>query len=595
MNVIFKIVIFLLLFYSFNRTTAQELDSLKVSNKKYKQLLLSEKQSLKFLFYKHKNDVLLNNLGPFGSRSYYTNTKGIYPLKSEVELVDSLKHKFYQLKASKPFTNLSYVNASRNEQVFSLTHLQHLGNSLFLDFNYAKEASLGYYINQKIDNSRFQAKLKFKDRQNNYKAEFTSLISKSIHEVNSGIVDSLDFEENLLENRQTIRVNLEQSEVLTRKYRFGLKQKINLFKFSGDDTTDVKLFIGHKINYGFKERIFFDNDPLALIYDTSYISNTLNMDSLHQNNFSNKVYLGLALNNIKFNVFALRETKEYFQNLNIDTLYNNTYTGVNVDYQTEKMLIRLRGNYGVDGFDKGNLELALLWNTSLLKGYEIGLDAIFEKRNPILFFKNFSSNHYKWENYGFTPQSSAAINFKIKNQKYDLVLEANHKMITSLIYMDSLISPRQFDGQLSYLSYSIKKNYRLWNFYFRTALFYQKTSETSIAPLPELMARQVVYYQASLFKKKLKVQLGVNVSYKSGYKGYAYSAATGMFYTQERVTLGNYPYLDVFINTQIKRAQLFLKYEHINAGLSGYSYYATPNHPAMDGSFKFGISWNLFD
>jgi len=71
--------------------------------------------------------------------------------------------------------------------------------------------------------------------------------------------------------------------------------------------------------------------------------------------------------------------------------------------------------------------------------------------------------------------------------------------------------------------------------------------------------------------------------------------ATSDFYVQGNQIIGDYPHVDLFFNTQLKRAQLFLKYEHFNARWSGYHYYTTPNYPALGRSFKFGISWNMFD
>jgi hypothetical protein len=114
-------------------------------------------------------------------------------------------------------------------------------------------------------------------------------------------------------------------------------------------------------------------------------------------------------------------------------------------------------------------------------------------------------------------------------------------------------------------------------------------------PLPEIIVRQVLYYQKYIFKGALKFQFGVGFSYATDYYGYAYMPATNEFYVQENTELGNYPKIDVFINTHLKRAQIFLKYEHVNAGRSLQKSYIAPGYPPMSKSLKFGVSWNLFD
>lgn len=45
----------------------------------------------------------------------------------------------------------------------------------------------------------------------------------------------------------------------------------------------------------------------------------------------------------------------------------------------------------------------------------------------------------------------------------------------------------------------------------------------------------------------------------------------------------------------LKEPQVFLKYEHFNAGWNNYDFYATANYPALGSSLKFGIVWNLVD
>jgi hypothetical protein len=67
------------------------------------------------------------------------------------------------------------------------------------------------------------------------------------------------------------------------------------------------------------------------------------------------------------------------------------------------------------------------------------------------------------------------------------------------------------------------------------------------------------------------------------------------FYVQNHTKVGDYPRLDVFINSQLKRAQIFLKYEHINSGSNLSKAYTVPGYPLMNRSLKFGVSWNLFD
>lgn len=55
------------------------------------------------------------------------------------------------------------------------------------------------------------------------------------------------------------------------------------------------------------------------------------------------------------------------------------------------------------------------------------------------------------------------------------------------------------------------------------------------------------------------------------------------FYNQRERKTGNYPKLDVFLNLRIKRADIFVKYEHIN--------YLLKNHGDFFSAADYPINW----
>jgi hypothetical protein len=85
------------------------------------------------------------------------------------------------------------------------------------------------------------------------------------------------------------------------------------------------------------------------------------------------------------------------------------------------------------------------------------------------------------------------------------------------------------------------------------------------------------------------------VFYTSAYYANAYMPATGQFYIQTEKKYGDYPFIDFFINAQIKTVRIFIKVDHLNSGLMGNYYMLTPHYPMSDRAFKFGISWRFFD
>lgn len=168
-------------------------------------------------------------------------------------------------------------------------------------------------------------------------------------------------------------------------------------------------------------------------------------------------------------------------------------------------------------------------------------------------------------------------------------------MLDKFFYYDSLVVLKQHDFASHQISTGIEKDYSSWKLHFKTALIYQITSNDTILPLPAFVGRQVMYYENRLFKKALKLRTGFNVSFTTDYYGYEFMPGISQFYVQSKKKIGNYPYIDFFISLHLKRAQIFFKWEHLNAGMMSYDYLLTPTTPALDRSFKFGVSWNMFD
>jgi hypothetical protein len=69
-----KIICSLVILNLYSLSIAQDVDSLSLINDKYDSILHTDENAMDVLFYKHKNDIPINNLGPFGSPSYYPTT-----------------------------------------------------------------------------------------------------------------------------------------------------------------------------------------------------------------------------------------------------------------------------------------------------------------------------------------------------------------------------------------------------------------------------------------------------------------------------------------------------------------------------------------
>tara|TARA_B100000809_G_C15053926_1_gene499974 strand:- start:369 stop:1304 length:936 start_codon:yes stop_codon:yes gene_type:complete len=310
---------------------------------------------------------------------------------------------------------------------------------------------------------------------------------------------------------------------------------------------------------------------------------------------SNTGYVGAMLKNISIELFGQYDQINYFQSFGLDTSFQNTYFGIESKFDKEELSIEGIAKYGMNGYRKGDIDIELNIVLDHAK-YVIEGGAGYFINEADLKFKNYSSNHFKWENIDLVKQSLLDINLGVKYKKLKLDFKVASKLLNNTLFYDSLGIAFQDSGQALISSFLLAKDYRLLNFHFRTAFIYQITSDELLFPIPNVIGRQVLYYQKQIFKGAMKFQCGLSFSYSTNYFGYAYMPAINEFTKQGGGTeMGFYPRVDLFINTHLKRAQIFLKYEHFNSGRSLQKSYLATGYPPMGKSLKFGISWNMFD
>lgn len=587
-------ILFLSSFFLFNELGfASRADTLTTINNSYDSLLNSGETHLDFLFYKHENDIPINNLGPFGSAYYFATSSYLYK-NSLFKKEDVLIRELLELQGIKPYTNIQYVNASRKEQLFKIKHYQQFGKQLSLDFNLDKVSSPGLYINQEANNTLFNGKISYVSKKNNYDLAFGNEIQRDFYEENGGMSSLDNFENKVFDNERTYGVNLFTSNSFLKRYSFHIKQRLDLYKLGSDSIKDSRIYVRHKFIYESQQRVFFDNDPQSNIYQTILIDSTATIDSVYFNNYNNRVAIGLRKSKVEIELFGQNEIINYFQSFGIDTNYFDNYIGVYGENKGENLQIKGLIKYGLTGYRVSDLlsDFDLKWNRNK---YLLDLGIGYTNREPDINYVNYTSNHYEWRNYDFKKENIVRFNGEIKLKKMDLDLTVNTKLVNNALYFDSLSNASQYNKLISFSTFSAGKNYSFSRFYFRTAVSYQITSNDVIVPLPEVVFRQIAYYQGYAFKKVLKFQFGVGFSFMTDYYGYNYSPALSEFYIQQNKQLGNYPNIDLFLNTHLKRAQIFIKYEHINSGRSLSKSYLVTGYPQMNKSLKFGVSWNMFD
>jgi hypothetical protein len=171
--------------------------------------------------------------------------------------------------------------------------------------------------------------------------------------------------------------------------------------------------------------------------------------------------------------------------------------------------------------------------------------------------------------------------------------------ISDYIYYDSDAQVKQNTKDIFIYRTGIGLEFRKKKFSTTNQLYFTTTTdENKVIRIPPLFVNARFAYDL-LYKKKLFVQAGIELHYKSSYYADAYMPAIQQFHLQNSQFIEGYVQADAFADMRINRVRLFLKFAHLNQGLTQGNnekgYYASPKFAGMGRTFEFGLHWLLFD
>jgi hypothetical protein len=186
---------------------------------------------------------------------------------------------------------------------------------------------------------------------------------------------------------------------------------------------------------------------------------------------------------------------------------------------------------------------------------------------------------------------------KIKNLTFRPTIDLTK--ITDYIYFDTDANVKQKIGDIWIYRAGLGLEFRKKKFSTINQLYFTTTTdENNLIRIPPLFVNARFAYDL-LYKKKLFIQAGVELHYKSSYYADAYMPAIQQFHLQNSQFIEGYVQADAFADMRINRVRLFFKFAHANQGLTQGNnekgYYVSPKFAGMGRTFEFGLHWLLFD
>ena len=560
-----------------------------------------------------------------------------------------------------PYTNLTYYKSFQNrnseerfKSYFAINANKRLGFGFYIDYLYGR----GMYNNQST--AFFNGGLFASYRGDKYDMHFIFNNDNLKMRENGGIADDryitdpLGMAEGKKQYQSTDiptvlnkvwNHNTSYHTFLTHRYNLGFyREKVDSLtndklSAANDSIETIREFVPvtsfiHTLELDFNGRKYITQDDAQnrQYFEHTYFGN----DSIDQNRrtslrntfgislregFNKYAKAGLtAFLTHEYRDFTLPDSTDVPDQRIIKHYKENVvYVGGELLKEQGKLLhYKVLGEYAVAGEDAGQFRLEGNGDLNInLLGDSVRLDvnAYIKNLNPVFYYRNFHSKHYWWDNSDLSKIMRTRVEGKLNFNRLGTTLRAGVENIKNYTYLANTSVPvtnsngeiisfknnaavRQHSGNIQVFTAMLQQKLKLGIFHLDGEVAYQKSSEQSILPLPELSAYGNLYLHAGLVKNVLKVSLGADVRYFTKYNAPDYSPVIGQFYLQNpenTVAIGGCPMVNVYANLHWKRTRIFVMMYNVNQNTGNSRYFLAPHYPISPRLLKLGISWNFFD
>ena len=551
--------------------------------------------------------------------------------------------RFYN--TTKPFTLLEYGqwfnNKPNGESWLHVFQTQNINPSLNFGFSYNSIVSQGKYLNQEAKDNALNLFASYNvDR---YDLWFIVGKNKFTDQENGGLLNPTDIQNPDLKPENmpvwftgTSAITNNTFAVISHQYKFGKWVK----KKDKDETFEIfvpRFTLMHTLEWSNNSRTFLEatpdpsfnfTDARGLVYfygnqpyinsaagtatapgtqDNTGMSRVTNLFYLKgvevagkKFTFGKQAYIGNDLIHIYFPREQLIYTPGIMQaplGLTQPRSEVNTFIGGSI-YKTNANFLNFNatGRYYIQGYRFGDFDL----EGHLEKPIHSSRDTSFfhltgsmTNTTPDYFYQHYYSNHFKWNN-DFNKTYELKVGAVYDNPFRKFKLGFKYSIISRYMYWNEASLPAQASSEFSVLQFYIKKDFKFGPLKLMNSVMYQKSTTNIFMHVPEISTRNAIFITGKV-AKVLAVELGFDLRYDTGYYADYYSPALGMFYVQNNQKIGDYPWLDGFVNLKLKRTRFYVKYCNLSTKFIKKDYYTAPGYPSQVASLAFGVSWTFYN
>lgn len=499
-------------------------------------------------------------------------------------------------------TDLNFTYTFLNAFALRATHSQRIRQ---VDFavNIDAASDKGYFIHQEINRLTLDATLRYETPKKTYGFLLAYIFNHAKFSENGGLEYSPDFTERDPRD-STITYDLTSFPVM---FKNG-QTLINTHAMQLTNYYNVKDKKGHYFG------------TISHTLDFNQQSNRFSDYDLNNNFYLNRYFINTDTTNDSIRYFSIANTLQLSNFSPTDTIVDQAYFlrlagGLRHEY------VRARSPFMHDNslclFARANIRLFKVWEIYGLFSYglfkytqndalaqagfrfsinkkqrhHIGLEAVFSRVSPDYILSHYSGNNNFWE-HDWRKQNffKASAYWTIFNYK------ASFNFINTgrYVYLNNNFEPFQLEKPFQVIQLMLYAPVRTKHFCMDAQVALQHATNKVIA-VPLLAGKLGALYTGRIFKKRLRIQVGVDLFYNTKYYSDGYNPLLHQFYAQQYIITGNYLYVNAHLALRVKRISFFARGGNLIAGLMSFRYITTPGYPMQGRNFEVGVNWKFYD
>ncbi len=537
--------------------------------------------------------------------------------------------KFYN--TSRPFTQLSYILGSKQEQNIGVFHTQNIRYNWNFSFEYKLLNSPGIFKNQKTNHNSYLFNTWYTSPNRKYSVFFIASSSRTGSTENGGIRD-VSFLDSVasFSDRFNIPTNFGGTAFESQSFLSNVINTGNRYTFSN-------VLFRHSYDFGKKDSVETDSSVVYLFYPRLRLQHTVRYEGYQFQFIDTRIdtasyrrFYGLTglpsvfeikdAWNILTNEFAVYQYPDVknqqqfikaaagYQQLRGDfgaqePSFNNVY--VNGEYRNKtrnrKWDMELAGTFFAAGTYIGDYQVQAYLKR--LIGKKLGyLSLGFENVNRTPSFIHNDLSNFKRFNIGntnFNKENTTILSGTYELPQFQFTAGARYYLLSNFTYFKSYTQATQEAALFNLLQVQLQKQFRIskrWNWY--TEVWLQQTTGNAPVNVPFLLTRNRLAYEGRFFKN-LNLSTGLELRYHTAYKADGFSPLLGQFFLQNQTTIRNRPDITGYAHIRIRSLYLFIRAENLNALSINPSFgflrnnLVAPQIPLPGLYTRFGIFWGF--